>query len=282
MSNDAITWALQGEIIKINGGKMSKRVQVGQVWEHIYDGRKLEVVEVSKGRVEWRNMETGRRTSTRIDVVFGTCGYRKVSNAGTLPLEPQPPVTTTEGKPTRSEPWRNYIPNVGDTFIRKTNGKVVKLLEIDATHAILGLGNGEEKIMSRDSLRRHFVPANSPTDVVGITTVAKRRCNKDQAAKYLGVSTRTLERYLADEKLPSLLVHGKTGKVVMIPFAELHKFREELYREAYRNQANATEKKTELKVVPQPVFIPDVVLPAKEQPRGLCAFLRRLFKGGTP
>lgn len=52
--------------------------------------------------------------------------------------------------------------------------------------------------------------------------------NKNEAAQYLGVSTRALERYAASGKLAARYERGKTGQVLAFDQSELARFKAEL------------------------------------------------------
>lgn len=52
--------------------------------------------------------------------------------------------------------------------------------------------------------------------------------NKKEAAKFLGVSTRAIERYVKQGKISVKYVKGKTGKVANYEEAELSTFKDEL------------------------------------------------------
>jgi excisionase family DNA binding protein len=52
--------------------------------------------------------------------------------------------------------------------------------------------------------------------------------NKTEAAAFIGVSTRALERYAAAGKLAAHYVRGKTGQVLAFDEAELQRFKAEL------------------------------------------------------
>ncbi len=52
--------------------------------------------------------------------------------------------------------------------------------------------------------------------------------NKTEAAEFLGVSTRALERYVAAGKLASRYERGKTGRVLAFDESELQRFKDEL------------------------------------------------------
>ena len=54
--------------------------------------------------------------------------------------------------------------------------------------------------------------------------------NKEQAAKFLGVSVRTLQRQTAAGRISAKYVHGDRGHQAVYDRAELEKFKEELKR----------------------------------------------------
>jgi len=52
--------------------------------------------------------------------------------------------------------------------------------------------------------------------------------NKAEAAEFLGVSVRAVERYTSAGKLPSRYVRGKTGQILYFSEADLQVFKDEL------------------------------------------------------
>ena len=54
--------------------------------------------------------------------------------------------------------------------------------------------------------------------------------NKQDAAKFLNIGVRTLERYMSQRKIAYTRRRGKTGEVVSFEDWELQRFKEELYQ----------------------------------------------------
>lgn len=54
--------------------------------------------------------------------------------------------------------------------------------------------------------------------------------NKTEAAKFLGIGLRTLERYMTQNKVAFTRQRGKTGEAVVFEHSELERFKEQLYQ----------------------------------------------------
>ncbi|WP_206818095.1 helix-turn-helix domain-containing protein, partial [Chroococcus sp. FPU101] len=75
--------------------------------------------------------------------------------------------------------------------------------------------------------------------------------NKQEAADYLGVSTRAIERYTQKGKLSVKYEGGKTRPVAVYDLSELDKLKEELNTTTYKPAIEATkDTPTELATTP--------------------------------
>ncbi len=54
--------------------------------------------------------------------------------------------------------------------------------------------------------------------------------NKREAAEFLGIGVRSLERYMSQNRIAYTRVRGKTGEVVIFEDSELQRFKDELYQ----------------------------------------------------
>ena len=67
----------------------------------------------------------------------------------------------------------------------------------------------------------------------GDTSMAGKKMNKTEAAEFLGIGVRTLERYMTQNRVAYTRQRGKTGDSVIFERSELEHLKRELYQPTY-------------------------------------------------